>query len=108
LTALVKPQSADDGFHSTDALDAVLREVAMDVNGIGLAAATDMLKNTYLPAAPSASGLGKAGSEKNKTKDPAPVALRPWMGKTLNNLHYSLSKVILRTWADGASFDGRS
>lgn len=99
LTALVKLQSADEGFHSTDALDAVLREVAMDVDGICLAAVTDMLKSVYLPAAPSASGLGKAGSATKKAKDPAPAALRPWMGKTVKNPHCILSKVIQRTWA---------
>jgi len=108
LTAPVKPQSSDDVFHSADALDAVLREVVMDVHGIGLSAATDMLTNVYRPAAPSASGRGKTGSAAKKSKGPAPVAWRLWLGKTRNNLHYSLNKVIQQTWAEGASFDGPS
>ena len=87
LTALVIPLSADDGFHSADALDAVLREVVMDVHGIGLSAATEMLKNGYRPADQSASGRGKTGSAAKKAKEPAPVALRLWLGKTRNNPH---------------------
>jgi len=67
-----------------------------------------MLKNVYRPAAPSASVRGKTGSAAKKAKEPAPVALRLWLGKTRNNLHCSLNKVIHRTWAEGASFDGRS
>jgi len=80
----------------------------MDVHGIGLSAASDMLKNVYRPAAPSASGRGKTGSAAKKAKEPAPVALRLCLGKTRNDLHCSLNKFIQRTWAEGASFDGRS
>jgi len=108
LRALVQPKSADDGFHSADTLDAVLREVVMDVHEVGVAAAKDMLKTVYRPAAPSASGRGKTGSASRKAKEPAPVALRLWLGKTRNNIHCSLNKVIQRTWAEGASFDGQS
>jgi len=36
------------------------------------------------------------------------VALGLWLGNTRNRIHCSLRKVIQRTWAEGASFDGRS
>jgi len=104
LRALVQLKSADDGVHSADMLDAVLREVVMDVHEVGVAAAKDMLKTVYRPAAPSASGRGKTGSASRKAKEPAPVALRLWLGKTRNDIHCSLNKVIQRTWAEGASF----
>ena len=36
------------------------------------------------------------------------MALSLWLGKTRNNLHCSFINVIQRTWAEGASIDGRS
>ena len=45
LQALVKPKSADDGFHSSSTLEAMLREVVMNVHGVSDAAAKDMLSN---------------------------------------------------------------
>eukprot|EP00168_Porphyra_purpurea_P000089 TRINITY_DN1010_c0_g1_i4.p1 TRINITY_DN1010_c0_g1~~TRINITY_DN1010_c0_g1_i4.p1 ORF type:complete len:643 (+),score=94.84 TRINITY_DN1010_c0_g1_i4:2155-4083(+) len=108
LQALVKPKSADDGFHSSDTLDAMLREVVMYVHGVSDPTAKDMLRNVYRPAVPSASGRAKTASSARKAKEPAPVALRLWLSKTRNNIHCSLKKVIQRTWAEGACFDGRS
>jgi len=80
----------------------------MDVHGIGMSAAADMLKNVYRPAAPNASGRGKTGSAAKKATETASVALRLWLGKTRNNFHCRLNKDIQRTLAEGASFDGRS
>jgi len=108
LQALVKPKSTDDGYHSSDTLDAILREVVMDLHGVGDAAAKDTLRNVYRLAVPSASGRAKTASSARKSKEPAPVALRLWLGKTRNNIHCSLNKVIQRTRAEGASFDGLS
>jgi len=108
LQALVKPKSADDGFHSSSTLEAMLREVVMNVHGVSDAAAKDMLSNVYRPAVPSASGRAKTASSARKAKEHAPVALRLWLRKTRNNIHCSLNKVIQRTCAEGASFDGRS
>jgi len=108
LQVLVKPKSADDGFHSSDTLDAVLGEVVIEVHGVGDSAAKDMLRNVYRPAVPSASGQEKIASVARKAKEPAPVVLRLWLSKKRNIIHCSLDKVIQRTWAEGASFGGRS
>jgi len=108
LQALVPPKSADEGFHSASTLESMLRKVVMNEHGVSDAAAEDSLIDVYRPAVPSASDRAKTASLARKTKEPAPVALRLWLGKTRNKIHCSLNKVIQRTWAEGASCDGRS
>ena len=80
----------------------------MKAHGVSAAAVKDMLSNVYRPAVPSANYRAKMASSARKAKETAPVALRLWLNKTRNNIHCSLNKVIQRTRAEGASFDGLS
>jgi len=80
----------------------------MEVHKVDLAAAKVMLKNVYRPAPTSSNGERGRPLSSKKLREPVPVALRLWLGKIRNNVHCSLNKVIQRTWAEGASFDGRS
>jgi len=80
----------------------------MDVHKVDLAAAKVMLKNVHRPAPTSSNGERGRPMSSKKLREPVPVALRLWLGKTRNNVHCSLNTVIQRTWAEGASFDGRS
>ena len=108
IQELVKPKSADNGFTSSDTLEDMLRKFVMDVHGVGDAAEQDVRRNVYRRAVPIESGREQTDSSSRKAKEPAPLALRLWLGRTRNIIHCRLNKVIQRTWAKGVSFEGRS
>jgi len=72
LQVLIKPDSADDGFHSADTLDPILQEVVAEVHRFDVAASKDILSNAHRLVIPSASGRVKTGSSSKEGQGSRP------------------------------------
>jgi len=93
---ILAPSTNDDVYHSRETLRPFLAAVVMEVAKVDKKDAEKLLLTNFsVPAV-------------NNSKLPSSKMLKPWLGKTRNNVHFNLKDCIFRAWTAGSGYGGTS
>lgn len=91
---VLEPSTNDAVLLPGSAHTDLFRDVVMSAAKVSAADADKLLKTAFL-VPPAVRG-----------KQPSSKILKPWLGKTLNNVHFNLRKAISRAWIKATKFRG--
>jgi len=91
---ILSPSVNDDVYHSRETLGPFMAAVVMQVAKVDKEGAESLLLTNFsVPAA-------------SNSKLPNSNLLKPWLGKTRNNVHFNLMDCIFRAWTAGSGSRG--
>jgi len=93
---ILAPSTNDDVYHSRETLGPFPAAVVMEVAKVDKKDAEKHLLINFSVLAV------------NHSKLPSSKMLKPWLGKTRNNVHFNLKDCVFRAWMAGSGYGGTS